>query len=192
MSNSKSIQRLPVEVDPFRLVEQGRIYDGRIPLGDFPRLKELLFVDSVKKESANKTLIDVALEFTKTDTGLPVIKGSINTIMEVPCQRCLKAETVPFETQLNVVLVASDSQAERLQEGYDTWLVEEQRLFLQDFIEDEILLAMPQVIMHEACESARELIEALPEDLVNGDEEQNEKAQDKGNPFSVLKDLKLN
>ena len=198
MSKNNRIQRLPVEVDPFRLVEQGRIYEGRMPLGDFPRLKELLFDDSTCKQSnANENieenLINVELEFTRTETNLPVVNGKISTILEMPCQRCLKAESIPFETTFNIVLVASDAQAERLQEGYDTWLVEEQRLFLQDFIEDEILLAMPLVVRHEACESIKELIEELPEDTIDsaGDNEENEEIQKEDNPFSVLKDLKL-
>ncbi len=192
MSKNNSVQRLPVEVDPFRLVEQGRIYEGRIPVGDYPRLKELLFIDEAGTKS--NTLVNVKLEFTRTDTNLPVIKGKISTTFKVPCQRCLKAEDVSFETELNTVLVSTDQQAERLQEGYDTWLVEDQRLFLQDFIEDEILLAMPNIVMHEACDSIKELIEELPSD--NSDNEGNEKgiedkeAEERSNPFAILKDLK--
>jgi len=190
MSKQSSIQRLPVEVDPFRLVEQGRIYEGRIPIGDYPRLKDLLFVDNRSdSESVKNTLVYVKLTFTKTDTRLPVIEGNISTSLKVPCQRCLEAKTIHFETEVNVVLVGNDVQAEKLQEGYDTWLVEDQRLFLKDFIEDEILLAMPSVVMHEACESARELIEALPDAHDAGE---NEEVQEKANPFAVLKDLKLN
>ncbi len=119
-----------------------------------------------------------------------MIKGKISTVLEMPCQRCLKAETVPFETNLEVVLVASDAQASQLQEGYDTWLVEEQRLFLQDFIEDEILLALPLVIMHEKCEAVKELIEVTTE--TDDSSHQECEAQEKANPFAVLKDLKLN
>ena len=197
MSSSKSIQRLPVEVDPFRLVDQGRIYEGKIPQSDYPRLKELLY--SSGKQTDNRedknTLIDVKLEFTKTDTGLAVILGKISTTFEMPCQRCLNAETVPFETDLKVVLVASDEQAERLQEGYDTWLVEDHRLFLQDFIEDEILLALPYIVSHESCETTFELNQELNQPRLDthfeGDE-QNEEVLEKDNPFSVLKDLKLN
>ena len=187
MSNNSRIQRLPVEVDPFRLVDQGRIYEGKIPIGDYPRLKELLFDHGGK--GIDDTLVDVKLEFTKTDTGLAVINGYIKTVLEMPCQRCLKAENVPLETELKVVLVASDEQAERLQEGYDTWLVEEHRLFIQDFIEDEILLALPFVVVHEACET--ESVSAVVDNHLS-DDKQNEYAQEKKNPFAVLKDLKLN
>ncbi|MGK0270885.1 MAG: hypothetical protein ACI88H_001536 [Cocleimonas sp.] len=181
MSSNSTIQRLPVEVDPFKLVEQGRLFAGRIPQQDFSRLQELLFSDNENKNN----LIAVNLEFTRTDTRLPVIKGHIKAELQMVCNRCLEATDLSIDSTLEVVLVGSDAQAERLQEGFDIWLVEDQTLFLRDFIEDEILLAMPIVISHEDCVPARELIEALP-----GDESIEE--QKKENPFAALKDLKLN
>jgi len=180
MSSHSNIQRLPTEVDPFKLVEQSRIFEGRIPQGDFPRLKELLSGDSYKDE-----LVEVNLEFTRTDTRLPVIRGTIKAELQMVCNRCLEATDLTIDTALEVVLVGSDEQAERLQDSFDIWLVEDQNLFLQDFIEDEILLAMPIVIAHDDCEPARDLIEGLP-----GDEDEEE--QQKENPFAALKDLKLN
>ena len=187
MSKKNNIQRLPVEVDPFRLVDQGRMFNGRIPLNDFPRLKEQLFErDGSGDVALDDNIVNVHLEFTRTDTGLPVVKGTISSVLHMTCQRCLKGTKESFETELEVVLVSSDAQAEKLQEGFDTWLVEEQQIFLRDFIEDEILLALPLVIAHDECEAARELIEALPEDEID------ETALEDENPFAALKDLKLN
>ena len=185
MSNVSSIQRLPVEVDPFRLVEQGRLFDGRIPLSDFKRVSELLFKPLSKGVKGKQTLVNVHLEFTRTDTKLPVIKGTINADLEMICQRCLEAKKESLIISFEVVLVSSDEQAERLQEGYDTWLVEEQLLFINDFLEDEMLLAVPFVVAHDDCQPVRELIESLPEDLAE------QKSDKKENPFAVLKDLKL-
>ena len=191
MSKKNNIQRLPVEVDPFRLVDQGRIFDGRIPLNDFPRLKEQLFESDDRGEVALddnmsdvNNIVNVHLEFTRTDTRLPVVKGTISSVLQMTCQRCLKGTKESFETELEVVLVSSDAQAEKLQEGFDTWLVEEQQIFLRDFIEDEILLALPLVIAHDECEAARKLIEALPEDEIS------ETQQEDSNPFAALKALK--
>lgn len=175
MSNNNRIQRLPVEVDPFRLVDQGRILEGNIPLGDFPRLQETLC------EVTDK-LVNVKLEFTRTDTRLPVIKGHIAANLGMLCNRCLKSADVDVETHLEVVLVSSDGEAERLQQGFDTWLVEDKQIFLRDFIEDEILLALPVVVTHEECNASRKLIEAIPDEKVPEEEQ---------NPFAALKDLKL-
>ncbi len=179
MSSNSTIQRLPVEVDPFKLVDQGRLFEGRIPQEDFTRLKDLLFSEN------NDNLIEVNLEFTRTDTRLPVIKGNIKAELQMICNRCLESTDLTIDSNLEVVLVSSDEQAERFQESFDIWLVEDQKLFLQDFIEDEILLAMPIVISHDDCEPAKALIEALP-----GDEFIEEEQED--NPFAALKDLKLN
>jgi len=184
MSKNSSVQRLHVEVDPYRLVEQGRIYEGRIPQSDFPRLKEQLFSDEKTEKSdrtrpadndASDNLIQVKLEFTRTETNLPVIVGNIKAALKMPCQRCLKSETVALETSFEVVLVSSDAEAQRLQEGYDTWLVEDQRLFLQDFIEDEILLALPFVVTHEACEPAKALLEVSTDNVIVAGDAQTDK-----------------
>jgi len=183
MSDNSQIQRLPVEVDPFKLVEQGRQFEGRMPLSDFPRLKDLLYTG---ESTVNDKLVKVDLEFTRNETGLPVIKGQITAETQMICNRCLDATALNVETQTEVVLVGNDAQAERLQESFDIWLVEDQTLVIKDFIEDELLLAMPLVIAHEECEPARKLIEALPEDEIS-DEQLN-----KDNPFAALKDLKLN
>lgn len=187
MSDESSIQRLPVEVDPFRLVEQNRIFDGNIPLNDFKRVSELLFKDSKELDDSNTVteLVKVHLEFTRNDTKLPVLKGQITAEMDMICQRCLDVKVEMLDTSFEVIFVSNDEQAERLQEGYDTWLVEDQVLFLNGFLEDEILLAMPYVIAHENCQPVKALIEALPEDI------EKEVAQEKENPFAVLKDLKL-
>ncbi len=185
MSDDSSIQRLPVEVEPFRLVEQGRLFDGRIPLNDFKRVSELLFKASDEVSKSNHTLVNVHLEFTRTDTKLPVIKGKISSDLKMICQRCLDAKDESLNISFEVVLVSSDEQAERLQEGYDTWLVDDQTLFINDFLEDEMLLAMPFVVAHEDCKPARDLIEALPEDI------EKQISQEKENPFAVLKNLKL-
>lgn len=182
MSSNTTIQRLPIEVEPFKLVEQGRLFAGRIPHQDFSRLGDLLYSSN---ENEDNKLVEVDLEFTRTDTRLPVIKGQIKAELQMICNRCLDSTDLTIDTNFEVVLVSTDEQAERLQEGFDIWMVEDQKLLLQDFIEDEILLAMPIVISHEDCEPAKKLIEALPED-----EEMEEQQEE--SPFAVLKDLKLN
>lgn len=182
MSSNSTIQRLPVEVEPFKLVEQGRLFTGRIPQKDFPRLEELLYSSD---DLDDNKLIEVDMEFARTDTRLPVIKGQIKAELQMVCNRCLESTDLNVDTHFEVVLVSTDEQAERLQDSFDIWMVEDQKIFLRDFIEDEILLAMPIVISHENCEPAKKLIEALPEDESIQDQQEE-------NPFAVLKDLKLN
>lgn len=172
--------RLPIEINPYRLVEQRRILDGRVALHDLPRLKELAAHD--------KNEVSVELAFEVTDTGLPVINGKITGNVPLQCQRCMEPFDYQIDSVLAVILIKSDAEAELLQDSYDTWMVEDDRIFLLDFIEDELLLELPVVAKHKECEL---------DDIVNKisfDEEdkealqQQEKAGD--NPFSELKNWK--
>ena len=204
MSKSNSFQRLPVEVDPFRLVEQRRILDGRIPVTDFPRLKDLLVradKSGANAVSENNTIVYVHLEFTHTDTGFAAIQGNIQSDLKMQCQRCLQVKTEPLDSDFQVVLVTSDEQAERLQEGFDTWFVEDQRIFLRDFIEDEILLALPLSVVHDDCKAIRHSAETKTAEAPESENDSAgraagaddiDTAQRKDNPFAVLKDLKVN
>ncbi len=173
--------RLPVEVNPFRLVEQRKILVGTILLSRLPRIQELLCAE--KDDAAE---VNVTLSFDRTEMGLPIISGEIEAQLDLSCQRCLSKLAHSFTSSVNVNLVITDEQAERVQgEGYESYLVEEERLFLQDFIEDEILLALPLSAMHEQCDADRPYIEALPEDELDLVEEDKQ-----DNPFATLNKLK--
>ncbi len=175
--------RLPVEVNPFRLIEQRKSLVGTIPLARLPRIQELLCSD--KDESAE---IKVKLDFNRSERGLPLITGEIDTQLDLSCQRCLSKLEYAITADIHVILVITDEQAERVQEeGYESYLVEEERLFLQDFIEDEVLLALPLSTMHEECDAGRPYIEALPEDEIDLVEEDDDGEE---NPFAALKNLK--
>jgi len=167
--------RLPVEVNPYRLIEQRRELSGQLEIKRFSRLDDLL---SDKEGSVN-----VELSFKGNEVNLPIIRGSVTGELQLVCQRCMKPYALPLDCNIDVVLVKTDQEAERLQDSYDTWMVEESRIFLQDFVEDEILLGIPQLVMHEDCEPYRPLTEALPEDSSAPEPEKN-------NPFSVLQQFK--
>lgn len=173
------LSRLPVEVNPYRLIEQRRQVSGSLPVSQLTRLTSML-------ESQEGTL-NVELNFDRNDVGRPVIQGEIKGQLVLRCERCNEALNYDFASDIDVALVKSDAEAERLADGYDTWLVEDERIFIQDFIEDEVLLALPLVVKHESCQPARPLIEALPEDVI---EEQEEDKTVEDNPFALLKDWK--
>lgn len=182
------LARLPVEVNPYRLIEQRRNLHGELALKQLPRLQEYLF-------DAEGT-IRVELIFDKNDLGLPVIRGVIQAPLILQCQRCLTAIQYPLHSDIDIVLIRNDAEADRLDEGYDTWLVEDERIFLQDFIEDELLLALPYAPMHDDCEASKPLIEITPEAFAAQqaafDQESTAKmdteTDKKTNPFALLKD----
>lgn len=177
------LNRLPVDVNPFKLVEQERCLTGVLPLRQLPRLAGVVLAGSED--------FTVQLAFTRSIGGRPMIKGYVRGNILLECQRCLQPVHLAFDAPIQVALTTFESDERPEQEGLEAWLVEDERLFIQDFVEDEILLALPLVAKHEQCEPVRKLIEALPSDEPVATSEQTDtKANAKKNPFAVLKDWK--
>lgn len=172
MSNRQD--RLPVQVDPYRLAEQGREYDGVLPLRQMKRLSPLLATDDGE--------VTLSLQFGVDEMGVHFLRGSIRVNLQLPCQRCLEPMAWPVDTSLALGFVDSTAEADRLPGGYEPYIVESVPLVLVDMIEDELLLSLPQIPMHdlENC-PAQEYVEPQ-------DEQQDKAGQD--NPFQVLADLK--
>ncbi|MCK5895338.1 MAG: DUF177 domain-containing protein [Cocleimonas sp.] len=169
-------KRLPIDIDPFRLIEQRLLLSGEMPIKQFPRLEKLL--------ANNAGVVQVDLTFERTEvTNLPIVTGRITCNLELVCQRCFGSVPFSLASEISIVLIKNDAEAKRLQSDYDTWVVENDRIFLQDFIEDEILLVLPHSARHDECSPFKPLIEALPD----GVEPQQ---QGRDNPFAILKDLK--
>ncbi|HHC73499.1 MAG TPA: metal-binding protein [Thiothrix sp.] len=152
------LARLPVEVNPYRLIEQRRNLQGELALQSLSRLQEYLF-----NADDQQGQVRVELIFAKNDLGLPTIRGTISAPLVLQCQRCLTGLDYPLHSTIDIVLIRHDAEADRLDEGYDTWLVEDERIFLQDFVEDELLLALPYAPTHTDCEASQPLIEITPE-----------------------------
>ncbi len=171
------LNRLPIEVNPYYLIEQRRILDGRIPLRTLSRIQELT--------RSNEGDVAVYLEFIRTDTGLPTIKGTLDTTISLQCQRCLGLYNFEINSEFEVVLITTDAEAERLQDSYDTWLVENDKIFIKDFVEDELLLSLPAIAKHEDCE----LNEAAKFVAFDVNSIEIKQMEQKDNPFAVLKDI---
>ena len=170
-------QRLPIEMDPFRMAEQGRRFSGQIEIGHLKRLLPLL-------ESSEGT-VDVELAFDIDEIGIRYLQGHLAARLELRCQRCLEAMEYPLESDFLLAIIQSDGEAERLPGTYEPLVVETTPLHIQDVIEDELLLSIPQIPMHtdEAC---GDQYMAEETDLA----EQQEEQTDKVNPFAVLEKLK--
>jgi uncharacterized protein len=177
------LNRLPVDVNPFKLVEQERCLTGVLPLQKLPRLADIALAGSED--------FAVELAFTRSIGGRPMIKGHVRGNIMLECQRCMQPVQIHLDNPIQVALTTFESDERPEQEGLEAWLIEDERLFIQDFVEDEILLALPLVAKHDQCEPVRKLIEALPSDEPETQSEQADvSASAKKNPFAVLKDWK--
>jgi uncharacterized protein len=170
-------EHLPAQVDALRLARQGRRLRGRLALGRMSRLKGYL--------SSAEGQVEADLRFGVDGDGKPYLKGTIEATVELVCQRCLEPMRQPIRARASLGLVGSEAAAERLPEDYDPLIVGDDPLFLSDIVEDELILALPIVPMHDedGCSAAG----ATSESAVKSDDSPQPVAE---NPFAVLRKLK--
>ena len=182
----------PTAIDPRQLAQKAETLSGQAPLAAFARLSEglpelaaeLAPVRWSAQVQARAPLGELATDAARAATPEAELWLQLRLQAEVPqlCQRCLSPYAQPVEVERWFRFVASEEIA--LAEDDDSeedLLVLDARFDLAALVEDELLLALPLVPMHEQCPepvrmSAGELPEIEPES--------------KPNPFAALAALK--
>ncbi|MDH5633776.1 MAG: YceD family protein [Gammaproteobacteria bacterium] len=169
---------LPAQIDPLRLADIQARLNGEIPLERMHRL-------TGHQKTEGIAGFDVVFE--KEARGRVVMRGEI-WAESVPtvCQRCLEPMFCSIWSEFELEFAAGDVALD--EEEIQDIIVVEKPVQLQGLIEDELLLAMPMVPMHEPeCSASQFLGQALPEPQVQA--RTTEKSRE--NPFAVLAKLKL-
>ena len=169
--------RLDEYIDPLALAAKGRSLAGRIPLAKMERLAQSLLNTDGEAE--------VSLRFERDPVGLPQVVGSVKTVLTLQCQRCMQAMQLPVVLDVCLGIVRNRLQAERLPESHDPLMVSEEEITAKDIVEDELILALPIVAMHELkdCPAAEHI---SAEDETG----QEQPVPERKNPFAVLAELK--
>lgn len=163
--------RLPVTIEPTRAAQKRLCYKGVVPAARFQRLAEMA---GVQKD------VNVSLECDIDPEGRAVLKGQIDTRLQLECQRCNGNFMQDFSVQFSYSPSKGD---EELPEAYEPIELDENgEVNLHLLIEDELMLALPIVAMHPPAECG-----VNSDELVYGDIEP---ADERPNPFAVLKQLK--
>lgn len=166
-------ERLPEFIEPLRLVDAGRTLRGWLPVSQMARLLPQLASPDAR--------VEIDLHFDRNPDGLAVVEGTVSAVLSMICQRCLDEVSLQVQSEVALALVRDEASAERVPAQYEPLVVTGQPLHLAEFVEDEVLLALPIVAMHPpgqcAAQSPREPDEAAPE-------------QPPENPFAVLAQLK--
>ena len=167
---------LPVHLNFAQKAKTGFEIQGIWPINKLNRLGESLLT--------NEGDIEAELRFDRAGP-IPFIVGHITAELELKCQRCMQSVKYPIDTHFKIGMVQNEAQLEKLSDEYEPYLLEEENNHLPDMLEDELLLAMPLVALHD-FDCSDYLNEQLAEQ--DGKVEQPE-TDKKDNPFSVLKDL---
>ncbi|MCK3655260.1 hypothetical protein A4G19_05670 [Pasteurellaceae bacterium Macca] len=170
--------KLPLTIDPYKDAQRRMDYEGFIPVSQLSRLGE--FVGNVQTDA------QVTLSLSVDPQRLTVIKGTAEVDVELGCQRCGNAFTQTLGVEFCFSPVSNMDQADSLPEIYEpVELNEFGQVDLLAMIEDEFILSLPLVPMHESehCEVSVEeqVFGELPAELAS-----------KPNPFAVLANLKKN
>jgi len=131
-------------VDAGACAQAGSRIERYFPATELPRLREAgLPVQS---------RVEARFQFSSFD-GRPVVDGSVRGAIELICQRCLQTVMVEVDESFKLMVVREDLPDEP--GGYEPLVSDPARLDLCWLVEDQMLLALPLVPMHEHEDCAR-------------------------------------
>ncbi|HCH02218.1 MAG TPA: 23S rRNA accumulation protein YceD [Vibrio sp.] len=169
--------KIPRTVDPAKSAQKRLDYQGIVQVSLMKRIAEL--TEGVKRDA------EVSLSFELDEQRLVVISGKANVEVDLECQRCNEIFAHLCEVEFTCTPVYSEKSEQDAPEEYDLVdLNEYGELDLIKLVEDEFILELPQIAMHDESEcsvqSNNMVFGDLPEEVL----------EEKPNPFDVLKNLK--
>ena len=88
--------------------------------------------------------------------GQAVADLEVSAQPEVVCQRCMQPMRWPVKVKSRIALVSDYDAADRVPRGMEVFLVEADSVSVRDLVDEEIMLALPNVPRHaEGSECAR-------------------------------------
>lgn len=167
--------KLPEQLDFVQAARKASKINGYWPISRLERLAAMVLDD--------QAAIEAELEFD-VQGRLRTVSGHVNATLTVTCQRCMQPMTLDLDTHFKLALVSDESKAGLLPEEYEPLMLDEDnRVNIPVMLEDELLLAVPLVALHDT-----ECSDYLQEQKIHQASEE-EQALKKDSPFSVLKDL---
>lgn len=112
-----------------------------MPIKRMARLKALLAL--APDESPGDAVFEMG--FSHDEQGLVIIRIGVEATLPLLCQRSLEPYREPVDRHSTLVVIEDASQEDSIPESYEPVLVEDRRVALLDLVEEELLLAVPQV-----------------------------------------------
>jgi uncharacterized protein len=169
--------KLPKQVDPVKNATIRSDYRGVILATEMPRL--IGSVADIAKE------VDVEVKFAKDEQGLTYFQGHMACLTSLICERCNEVFEHPLDVSFCFSpLQRTDEEVENeLPDVYEPVEVDDHgEINLFQTLEDELILSLPIVALHaeEDCKQKRDKMSFG----------KIEPADERPNPFAVLKELK--
>ncbi len=149
---------------------QNSLFSGSFQLSQLDRLSSLVLDNGAE--------IKLSFEFSTNEYHHPTIKGHVDAELQVECQRCLESMSYIVDQDFALLIDASEEDVTAFM--MDTVYTDEGYLNVLEVIEDELILTLPLISMHED----RNCNKQWQPDLIE------EEIVEKINPFAVLETLK--
>lgn len=165
---------LPTTLDVRKAAAREVTVDGVLTLSKMARLQGVL--------ASTDGHVEAQVAFSKDEENRFIATVIVRAEVEVSCQRCLESMPYRVESENRLAIVGDDERASQLPSQLEPWLVETEQGDLWGLVEDELILAIPIINLHES-EDCNELLKEYrePPPVV-------EEAAD--NPFKALEQLK--
>lgn len=168
--------KIPVSIDPIRAASSGLRFSGVVPSNNVKRLNELCAGDCSD--------VIVSLECGVDIQGIVYLRGKAVTELTLLCQRCMTLYTTEVTVDFCFSPCKDEAEIDELPDAYDPIECNEiGEVRLHQLIEDELIVAMPIIPMHEDSEC-----NLGSKDMVVGEIEPAH--EERPNPFAVLEKLK--
>ncbi|MGH8319284.1 MAG: YceD family protein [Steroidobacteraceae bacterium] len=128
----------PLEVD--RLARGEAEIDFDVPLAELPRLKSRI--------AGIGGSVRGAVRFGQ-QSGFAVVELSLAGKATLQCQRCMRVMELPIDSTTRVALIAAEAHAPEVPAELEPVLAREGRISAGELVEEELLLALPIVPLHE-------------------------------------------
>ena len=155
-------------------VARNGYFEGEIPLSELTRLDGLIDHETNGDHDAK---IVVRFEFLRNEFGTAMLVGELQASLRLECQRCLGGMLLPLTQQIELAIDANedltgDGSAETIssEDGY---------IDIYSVIEDELILAIPLVVLHENTDCNKHWPAAAGAET-----------ETRQSPFAVLRQLK--
>ena len=140
-------REFPDFIDPWKAADGRRTFQGTMPMKRLNRLGPILAPENDEQDPQLVARDDARFtaRFSYDEQGLVIIRLEVGAVLPLICQRSLAPYREKVERRSLLVVIEDIAEQELIPESYDPVLVEHRRLALQDIVEDELLLAIPQV-----------------------------------------------
>lgn len=198
-------------IDLHRIPLEPVVYQGEYPVSELFRLLESLSGEA-GDDGGDRGQVRYRVEIAPDQRGIWLVTGEVEADVLVDCQRCFEAMPLHLHHQIRLAVVDSEAVFDRLtlpSDGpvnehelvseiasvpYESWLSEDGLIRIIDVVEDELILAIPVVTMHELdkCPQGHLIVANEPgaADVEADLEEDGQANGGRDNPFAVLKNFR--